>query len=176
MPRPATRLSSLLVAPMAPVLLGGYDATMRRSNGAGAFRSVAEVHPYKMPKGTQGTPAVLVASSLEILFNFGEKRKNEKTLYKSRDTKRTKRKITVYLFLRGLQASTCFDRFFHMMVATMMTNRSLVFFEKISSRCRKPCFFNHPLTVVVISKFPSAKNSSRRLGDTVTILKGQMLF
>jgi len=47
---------------MAPVLLGGYDATMRRSNGV--QRSAAEVHPYKMPK-VEGTPAVLVASSLE---------------------------------------------------------------------------------------------------------------
>lgn len=116
MPRPATRLSSLLVAPMAPVLLGGYDATMRRSNGAGAFRSAAEVHPYKMPKmeGTQGTPAVLVASSLEILFFFlRRKTKERKKLYKSfRDTKKTKRKINVCFFLRGLQASTCLIDFF----------------------------------------------------------------
>lgn len=98
MPRPATRLSSLRpMAPMAPVLLGGYDATMRRnSNGAGAVqRSAAEVHPYKMPKGTQGTPAVLVASSLEIFFRRIEKRK---TLYKSRDSKKTKRKSLFNLF------------------------------------------------------------------------------
>ena len=102
--------------------------------------------------------------------------KNEKTLYKSRDTKRTKRKITVYLFLRGLQASTCFDRFFPYDGSYHDDKPLSSVLWKISSRCRKPCFFNHPLTVVVISKFPSAKNSSRRLGDTVTILKGQMLF
>lgn len=154
MPRPATRLSSLLVAPMAPVLLGGYDATMRRSNGV--QRSAAEVHPYKMPK-VEGTPAVLVASSLEMFF-LGEKRKTKKRYTSPEIQKINEKKNHCLFFLRGLQASTCLIDFFHMMVATMMTNRSLLFFEKISSRCRKPCFFNHPLTVVVISKFPSAKN------------------
>lgn len=87
MPRPATRLSSLRpMAPMAPVLLGGYDATMRRNSNGVVPRSAAEVHPYKMPK-VEGTPAVLVASSLEIFFRRIEKRK---TLYKSRDSKKRK--------------------------------------------------------------------------------------
>lgn len=55
------------MAPMAPLLLGGYDASMRR-NGA---NSAAEGpnHPYKTPKA-EGTPAVLVTSSLEDVFSF----------------------------------------------------------------------------------------------------------
>ena len=46
---------------MAPVLLGGYDAATRRGAAEGPN------HPYKMPK-VEGTPAVLVTSSLEVLF------------------------------------------------------------------------------------------------------------
>ena len=58
--------SSRAMAPMAPLLLGGYDASMRR-NGA---NSAAEGpnHPYKTPKA-EGTPAVLVTSSLEDVFS-----------------------------------------------------------------------------------------------------------
>jgi len=49
------------MAPMAPVLLGGYDASMRRGASSAAE---GPNHPYKMPK-VEGTPAVLVTSSLE---------------------------------------------------------------------------------------------------------------
>ena len=108
MPRPATRLSSLLVAPMAPVLLGGYDATMRRNSNGVVPRSAAEVHPYKMPK-VEGTPAVLVASSLEICF-FWEKNEKRKTLYKSRDSKKTKRK-SLFICCSRFASQHMFDRF-----------------------------------------------------------------
>ena len=105
MPRPATRLSSLLVAPMAPVLLGGYDATMRRSNGV--QRSAAEVHPYKMPK-VEGTPAVLVASSLELFF--GRKTKNERR-YTSPEIQKERKQKSMFFF-PGLQPSTSLIDFF----------------------------------------------------------------
>lgn len=92
---------------MAPVLLGGYDATMRRSNGV--QRSAAEVHPYKMPK-VEGTPAVLVASSLELFF--GRKTKNEKTLYKSRDSKNKRKEKSLFVFFARFASQHMFDRFF----------------------------------------------------------------
>ena len=50
------------MAPMAPLLLGGYDASMRR-NGANSAAEGSN-HPYKTPKA-EGPPAVLVTSSLE---------------------------------------------------------------------------------------------------------------
>lgn len=56
------------MAPMAPLLLGGYDASMRR-NGAGNSAAEGPNHPYKTPKA-EGTPAVLVTSCLEDVFSF----------------------------------------------------------------------------------------------------------
>ena len=77
---------------MAPVLLG-FDA-MRRGAAAGS------VHPYKMPK-VEGTPAVLVTSSLEMFFSG--KSKSEKR-HKSGDSKKHA-KIHCFFFSR-LQTST----------------------------------------------------------------------